>query len=157
MRTLGEFSSASEIMETVIKRDGDRTIRVMDFAVVEDSYKRTDSLVRISGELSNGFGVIRKAGANVVETCNEAAKMVEGLNKELLNRGIPLKLKIVYKDVDYIDESMRLVKSNLSLGAILAVAVLLLFLGSVRSVLDYRHKYSCHLSGGVYYSQNSGP
>jgi len=135
VRALGEFSSASEIMETVIKRDGDRTIRVMDFAVVEDSYKRTDSLVRISGELSNGFGVIRKAGANVVETCNEAAKMVEGLNKELLNRGIPLKLKIVYKDVDYIDESMRLVKSNLSLGAILAVAVLLLFLGSVRSVL----------------------
>jgi HAE1 family hydrophobic/amphiphilic exporter-1 len=57
------------------------------------------------------------------------------LNKELLNRGIPLKLKIVYKDVDYIDESMRLVKSNLSLGAMLAVAVLLLFLGSVRSVL----------------------
>ena len=39
------------------------------------------------------------------------------------------------KDVDYIDESMRLVKSNLSLGALLAVAVLLLFLGSVRSVL----------------------
>ena len=74
VRALGEFSSTSEIMETVIKRDGDRTIRVKDCAVVEDSYKRTDSLVRISGELSNAFGVIRKAGANVVETCNEAAK-----------------------------------------------------------------------------------
>ena len=113
----------------------DRTVRVKDFAIVEDSYKRTDSLVRISGQLSNGFGVIRKAGANVVATCNEAAKMVKVINKELRNRGIPLKLKIVYKDVDYIDESMRLVKSNLTLGAMLAVAVLLLFLGSVRSVL----------------------
>lgn len=135
VRALGEFSSPREIMETVIKRDGDRTIRVRDFANVEDSYKRTDSLVRISGELSNGFGVIRKAGANVVQTCNEAAKKVEKLNKELLNRGIPLKLKIVYKDVDYIDESMRLVKSNLSIGALLAIFVLLLFLGSLRSVL----------------------
>ena len=57
------------------------------------------------------------------------------LNQELLNRGVPLKLKIVHKDVDYIDEAMHLVKSNLGLGALLAVAVLLIFLGSARSLL----------------------
>ena len=135
VRTLGEFISAEEILNTVVKRDGKRTITVRDFATVKDGYKRTASLVRISGRLSNAFGVIRKPGANVVETCNLAAKAVAKLNQELLNRGIPLKLAIVYKDVDYIDESMRLVKSNLSLGAILAVIVLLLFLGSIRSVL----------------------
>ena len=37
--------------------------------------------------------------------------------------------------MDYINEAMSLVKSNLALGAALAVIVLLLFLGSVRSVL----------------------
>ena len=91
--------------------------------------------MRISGKLSNAFGVIRKAGANVVETCNLTAKKVEELNRELLNRGIPITLKIVYQDVDYIDEAMRLVKSNLAFGAVLAVAVLLVFLGSARSLL----------------------
>jgi len=135
VRTLGEFTSAEEILNTVIKRDGDRTITVRDFAVVEDSYQRTTSLVRISGNLSNVFGIIRKPGANVVETCNLAAETVERLNKELLSRGIPLQLNIVYKDVDYIDEAMALVKSNLAMGAVLAVVVLMLFLGSVRSVL----------------------
>lgn len=135
VRTLGEFTSAEEILSTVIKRDGERTITVRDFATVVDGYKRTSSLVRISGRMSNAFGVIRKPGANVVETCNLTAEAVLKLNKELLSRGIPLKLAIVYKDVDYIDESMRLVKSNLGLGAILAVIVLLLFLGSIRSVL----------------------
>ena len=135
VRGLGEFLGPRDILDTVVKRDGDKTIRVRDFATVVDGYKRTDSLVRISGNLSNAFGVIRKAGANVVETCNLAAEKVAELNQELLNRGIPLKLKIVYKDVDYIDEAMRLVKSNLGLGAILAVAVLLIFLGSVRSLL----------------------
>ena len=135
VRGLGEFLGPKDILNTVIKRDGDKTIRVRDFATVVDGYKRTDSLVRISGKLSNAFGVIRKAGANVVETCNLANQRVAKLNQELLNRGIPLKLKIVYKDVDYIDEAMRLVKSNLGLGAILAVAVLLIFLGSVRSLL----------------------
>ena len=79
--------------------------------------------------------MIRKAGANVVETCNLVAKRVEELNRELLNRGIPINLKIVYQDVDYINEAMRLVKSNLAFGAVLAVAVLLLFLGSARSLL----------------------
>ena len=135
VRGLGEFLNPKDILDTVVKRDGDKTIRIRDFAIVVDGFQRTDSLVRISGKLSNAFGVIRKAGANVVETCNLAARKVEELNKELLNRGLPLKLKIVYKDVDYIDEAMRLVKSNLGLGAILAVTVLLVFLGSVRSLL----------------------
>ena len=135
VRGLGEFLNPKDILDTVVKRDGDKTIRIRDFATVLDGFQRTESLVRISGKLSNAFGVIRKAGANVVETCNLAAEKVEELNKELLNRGVPLKLKIVYKDVDYINEAMRLVKSNLGLGAILAVAVLLIFLGSVRSLL----------------------
>ena len=135
VRALGEFLSPEDILETVIKRDGNKTIKVEDFATVVDGYQRTSSLVRISGKLSNAFGVIRKAGANVVETCNLTAKKVEELNRELLNRGIPITLKIVYQDVDYIDEAMRLVKSNLAFGAVLAVAVLLVFLGSARSLL----------------------
>jgi len=135
VRALGEFLSPEDILDTVIKRDGEKTIKVRDFAEVKDSYQRTDSLVRIDGNLSNAYGIIRKPGANVVETCNLAAKAVEELNQELTNRGIPIKLRIVYKDVDYINESIRLVKSNLGIGAILAVLVLLLFLGSIRSVL----------------------
>ncbi|MGV7222553.1 MAG: efflux RND transporter permease subunit [Nitrospinales bacterium] len=135
VRTLGEFTSTEDILDTVIKRDGEKTIKVRDFANVIDGYKRTTSLVRINGRLSNAFGIIREAGANVVQTCNLATEAVNKLNKELINRGIPLRLKIVYKDVDYINEAMSLVKSNLALGSALAVAVLLLFLGSVRSVL----------------------
>ena len=135
VRALGEFLSPEDILDTVIKRDGEKTIKVRDFAEVKDSYQRTSSLVRIDGQLSNAYGVIRKPGANVVETCNLAAKAVEELNQELMSRGIPLQLRIVYKDVDYIDESIRLVKSNLGIGAVLAVLVLLVFLGSVRSVL----------------------
>ncbi len=135
VRTLGEFKSPGEILKTVVKRDGDKTITVEDFATVVDGYQRTTSLVRINGRMSNAFGVIRKSGANVVDTCNLAAETVEELNREFINRGIPLKLSIVYKDVDYIDEAMSLVKSNLGFGALLAVLVLLLFLGSVRSVI----------------------
>ena len=135
VRTLGEFKNPDDILKTVIKRDGNKTIRVRDFATVVDGFQRTTSLVRINGQISNAFGIIREQGANVVSTCNLATDTIEKLNKELLSRGIPMRLKIVYKDVDYIDEAMYLVKSNLALGAALAVIVLLLFLGSVRSVL----------------------
>ena len=136
VRTLGEFKNPEDILKTIIKRDGNKTIRVRDFAEVVDGYKRTSSLVRINGRISNAFGIIREQGANVVSTCNLAAEAIQQLNRELINRGIPMRLKIVYKDVDYIDEAMSLVKSNLALGAALAVIVLLLFLGSVRSVLS---------------------
>lgn len=135
VRTLGEFKNAEDILKTVIKRDGNKTIRVRDFAKVVDGYKRTSSLVRINGQISNAFGIIREQGANVVSACNLATKAIEEINRDLLNRGIPMRLKIAYKDVDYINESIHLVKSNLAVGAVLAVVVLLLFLGSVRSVL----------------------
>ncbi len=135
VRTLGEFKDSEDILKTVIKRDGHKTIRVRDFAEVVDGYQRTSSLVRINGRISNAFGIIREQGANVVSTCNLAIEAIEKLNRELLNRGIPMQLKIVYKDVDYINEAISLVKSNLALGAALAVIVLLLFLGSARSVL----------------------
>jgi len=135
VRTLGEFKDTDDILKTVIKRDGNKTIRVRDFAKVVDGYQRTSSLVRINGRISNAFGIIREQGANVVSTCNLAIEAIEKLNRELLSRGIPMRLKIVYKDVDYINEAIYLVKSNLALGAALAVIVLLLFLGSVRSVL----------------------
>ncbi|NIQ02621.1 MAG: MMPL family transporter, partial [Nitrospinaceae bacterium] len=135
VRTLGEFRDSEDILKTVVKRDGNKTIRVRDFAKVVDGYKRTSSLVRINGQLSNAFGIIREQGANVVSACNLTTETIENINRELLNRGIPMRLKIVYKDVDYIDEAMYLVKSNLGLGAALAVIVLLLFLGSVRSVM----------------------
>ncbi|MFQ5481993.1 MAG: efflux RND transporter permease subunit, partial [Nitrospinaceae bacterium] len=135
VRTLGEFKDRADILDTVIKRDGARTLRVRDFADVIDGYKRTTSLVRINGEISNAFGIIREPGANVVRTCNLARETMVRLNQELVNRGIPMRLKIVYQDVDYINEAMQLVKNNLGLGAMLAVAVLVLFLGSVRSVL----------------------
>lgn len=135
VRTLGEFKDPEDILKTVIKRDGNKTIRVRDFAKVVDGYQRTSSLVRINGQISNAFGIIREQGANVVSTCNLAIEAIEKLNRELLSRGIPMRLKIVYKDVDYINEAMSLVKSNLALGAVLAVIILLLFLGSVRSVL----------------------
>jgi len=135
VRTMGEFKSPEDILSTVIKRDGEKTITVRDFATVKDGYKRTTSLVRINGKISNAFGIIRKAGANVVTTCNLAAERIDHLNRELISRGIPMRLKIVYKDVDYIDKSMSLVKANLAMGAALAVVVLLVFLGSLRSVL----------------------
>ncbi len=135
VRTLGEFKNPEDIMDAVVKRDGEKTIRVRDFATVKDGFKRTTSIVRINGQMSNAFGIIREAGANVVKTCNLARETVEELNQELINRGIPMRLKIVYQDVDYINEAMELVKDNLGLGAILAIAVLLFFLGSFRSVL----------------------
>ena len=135
VRSIGEFINPKDILDTVIKRDGVKTITVRDFAKVNDSYKRTDSLVRINGRLSNAFGVIRKAGANVVETCRQAEEAIVKLNEDLIGRGLPLRLKIVYQDVDYIDEAIELVKSNLAVGSILAVLVLLLFLGSFRSLI----------------------
>ncbi len=135
VRTLGEFKSQEDILNAVVKRDGRKTIFVRDFARVVDGFKRRESIVKISGQVSNAFGIIRKSGANVVDTCREVGKVAERLNREFVNRGIPLQIKIVYQDVDYIFEAMSLVKSNLGLGALLAVAVLLVFLGSVRSVL----------------------
>ncbi len=74
----------------------------------------------------------REAGSNVLEVTEELKQVVERLNR---TRFAPegLELEVVDDQSGYIKGSLAQVRQNLALGGVLAVVVLLLFLGSVKA------------------------
>ena len=80
-----------------------------------------------------GFGVLRKTGANTIEVMAGVKKAIAEVNEIYAGRGI--RLRQVYDETDYIQQSRSLVINNIFVGGALAIGVLLLFLGSLSSVM----------------------
>lgn len=162
VRTLGQFQSPEQVEETIITVRDNAPVRVRDVATVGLSYKKPDGVVRQQGLSALAINAQQSPGTNLKEimgpsrseldldhdgniTTLELADCTRIYGKclriavEELNLGL-LKQKGVYLDqvydqTQYLDSATELVRSNVYLGGTLAVAVLLLFLRSVRSVV----------------------
>ncbi len=135
VRTEGRSPDLSVLRDLVLRRDANGSVRVRDVARVRDSFKEVTGIVRNSGRRSVVIGVGRETGANVVDLVAGVEAQMATLDRSFRERGLDLRLEAVYRDTTYLENAMAFVRSNLLLGAALAVGVLLLFLRSVRSVL----------------------
>ena len=133
-RTEGQFRTLQEIEDVIVAyRDG-QPITVGDFAAVRDSFKEQTTAVRQNGRDTVVLVILRRTGSNTLKVVERVEKEIERVNERLLGpQG--LELHVVYKDSTYIDESIGTVWQNLAIGAVLATAVLLLFLRSGRSTI----------------------
>ncbi|GIW79685.1 MAG: acriflavine resistance protein B [Gemmatales bacterium] len=134
VRTLGQFETAEQVANTVIKHENGEPVYVRDVAQVVRGFKKPDGLVRRFGTERLAISVLRKNNANVLE-------VMEGLRaaNKRLNEGIlaqkNLTLSQVYDETEYIYSAIGLVTNNILVGGLLTVIVLLLFLRSGRSTL----------------------
>jgi HAE1 family hydrophobic/amphiphilic exporter-1 len=135
VRTVGRAPDPAAIADVVVRRDAGGTILVRDVATVEDGYRELSSIVRGAGQRVVAIGVQREAGANVVEMIEGVEAQLATLNQRFAERGLDLRFEPVYRDTTYLNQALDFVWGNLQLGAALAVAVLLLFLRSWRSVV----------------------
>jgi HAE1 family hydrophobic/amphiphilic exporter-1 len=92
------------------------------------------TVLLVDGQPTVGIGIEKRIGGNVPAISTAVRSKLEEIQAELDNRGEGVKFLINYDENDYIQQSINMVQSNLITGSILAAAVLLLFLGSIRSV-----------------------
>lgn len=133
--TTGRAALLSTIRSLVVRRGKEGVVTVGDIAEVKRGFKKRETIMRLNGKNGIAVGVLRKTGANVPQTAKAAMAMIKSLNREMAQKGLPYKMRVLFTETTYIDQAVGLVNSNILIGAALAVAVLLLFLGSVRSVL----------------------
>lgn len=134
IRTIGEFNSAKEIENIIIKSDGQQRIVLSDLAKVSFGYEKLSNVMLHNGEEAIAIGVKPESGVNVLELTNTIYEVVDWLNKEKLAEE-KVYLKWVYDQRPYINGAIRLVKNNILIGGFLAIAVLLLFLRNVSSTV----------------------
>jgi len=135
VRTEGRAVDPAEIGAIVVRRDARGTVLLSQLASVADAHRERTSFVRGDGTENVALGVTRQAGANVVEMIRACDREIERINRRLGEKGLDLQFESVYRDTTYLNEALDFVTGNLVLGALLAVAVLLIFLRSFRSVL----------------------
>ncbi|WP_169980179.1 efflux RND transporter permease subunit [Tautonia rosea] len=134
VRTLGQFRSPEQVEAVIIARRDDRPVYVRDVADVQIGYRKPEGMVRRYGTSVIAINAQRETGANVLDVMAGLREATTELNAgPLRSRG--LELMQVYDETEYIYSAIGLVQTNIVVGGLLTVAVLLVFLRSGRSTL----------------------
>lgn len=134
LRTIGRFHTLEELSDLIIARRGDSIIRLRDVASVRLDHYEIDSRSYSDGMANLRVSLIREAGSNVITIKYNVLPVVEQLNKDVLAPA-GLQMVLTNEDVKYVEESVGNVVQNILIGALLATAVLFIFLRSASATL----------------------
>ncbi|MEE2689868.1 MAG: efflux RND transporter permease subunit [Pseudomonadota bacterium] len=143
VRMEAELNTADTIKAVVLRTEESRVLgsgggigRVLvgDIARVEYGYKKPTARVRTNGEPAIAINATRQVGANVIETMKGIRRAVGELNAGPVAQE-QLVFRQLYDETVYIDSAIELVVQNIWIGGTIAVAILLLFLKSLRATL----------------------
>jgi len=163
VRTLNEFQDVDEIEELALERRGEATIRVRDIASVERTHAEREVVTTLSGAEAVEIAIYREAGANIVELAKTvkdklfgtpaqqaAAKRIEAQGGDLARQTVEqrdqteflawrmrddARLELLSDQSTFIEAAVDDVKSSAIFGAMLAVAVIWIFLRRAASTL----------------------
>jgi HAE1 family hydrophobic/amphiphilic exporter-1 len=134
IRSTGEFKSPGDIGAVVLKSTGQRRITLGEVAIVRPGFEKPTSTVIHNGQGGIAIGIKPEPGTNILEMTDRVREVVDRLNEgKLADRQI--ELEWVYDQRFYIRGAIDLIKQNIAYGALLAVAVLLIFLRSIRATV----------------------
>jgi HAE1 family hydrophobic/amphiphilic exporter-1 len=129
IRAVGEFKSAEDIEDIVIRSTGRQRIRVSDLATVKFGYEKLATAMLHLGQEGIAIGVKPEPDANILELSDRLEAVVNHLNAEKL-ASVKIELDWVYDQRPYIRGAIKLVRQNILIGGTLAIIVLLIFLRS---------------------------
>jgi multidrug efflux pump len=115
-----------------IRSDGDQVVRLRDVADVELGPKSTDTIVSFNGSEGTFIGIVPTPSANPLTVADEVTKAIDSI-RPTLPKGMTV--EIVYDASNFISASIEEVFKTIGEAALIVVVVILLFLGSFRSVL----------------------
>ncbi|MFK7732058.1 MAG: efflux RND transporter permease subunit, partial [Pseudomonadales bacterium] len=134
LRTVGRFDSLDELGELVLARRGDAIIRLKDVASVRLDHSEETNVTSFNGERNIFVSLRKEVGSNVIDIKRAVVKEIQSLNNGVL-KDAGLRIEPIADDVVYVEESVRNVWQNLVIGALLAAAIMFLFLRSLKVTL----------------------
>ena len=132
LRIDGRVSSVDEIGRLVVRAEGGRILRLADVATIQDGEQDVESLARYDGQEAVVLSIVKQAGTNTIEVVDNILERI-GVVKQGLPAGV--ELSVIRDNSQTIRTSVHSVIEHLIVGALLAAAVVLLFLGNLRSTV----------------------
>ncbi len=132
IRTAGEFRSVEEIGETVVAAAGGYGVRLSDLGTVRAGYEDENQVVFINGNPGIYVALTKQSGSNTVRAADGVYAKLEEI-RELLPPDV--RLEIVSDETEMIRGTINDLVSSAYWGAVLAMAILFLFLRSVKGTV----------------------
>ena len=126
VRFLGEFLSVEEISQMKLVSNEGRELTLGDIGIVEDSFKKLESMARFNGKEVVGLSIIKVSDGNEVKIAKELKKRLPQI-KELLPKGSNLEIASDNSIVTEVENAST--EKNILLGIILTIIILYLFTG----------------------------
>ena len=130
--TLGRLEHPEEFENVIVRADGNRVVRLRDVARVELGARAYDTLGRIDGVPSALVVVYQSPDGNSVQVAAALRQLMDEVRKEL-PAGIAI--ETIYDTSDFVVAAIDEVYRTLLEALGLVVLVVLVFLGSIRSML----------------------
>ncbi|MFT4542098.1 MAG: HAE1 family hydrophobic/amphiphilic exporter-1 [Planctomycetota bacterium] len=164
VRTLNEFQDVEEIANLALVRRGDAVVRIRDIATVERTHAEREVVTRLDGSEAVEIAIFREAGANIVEVSERVQGMVFGNAEQQAHATMKLaqggvssrtmswddrqklsflgwmlrdeaQMELLSDQSTFIRAAIDDVKQAAILGALLAIAVIWVFLSRLSATL----------------------
>ncbi len=132
LRIDGRVTSVEAVERLVVRSEKGRILRLSDVARVVDGEEAVESLARYDGKEAVVLSIVKQSGTNTIEVVDNVFKRIDSM-KQSLPKGMDL--TVIRDNSQTIRTSVHSVIEHLIVGALLAAAVVLLFLGNARSTL----------------------
>ncbi|MCK4940869.1 efflux RND transporter permease subunit, partial [candidate division WOR-3 bacterium] len=132
LRTIGQYENLGEIRNTVVGSSNGIPIHLSQVADVKFQSSEQTSISRTNGLPSIWSMAQKRTGTNAANVGSRVAGELDKIKKDL-PPGI--QINVIFNQADFIIRSVRSTAQTLIMGAILAIIVLFLFLGSFRSTI----------------------
>jgi len=132
VRTLGEYKSLAPISNTIVAVKGGTPVYIKDIANVKDTHKEIRNYSRTNKKDSLVMMVLKQSGANTVAVIDRVKNALEEMREEI-PEGVNFHAVIDHSRI--IKKVVKRTNYNAIEGAILAIIVLLLFLGNWKPTL----------------------
>ena len=132
LRVRARVTDPAEIGGVVLRDQEGRRVTIGDVAQVVDGVEDADTAAIRDGKPAVLLSIRKQSGANSVAVADEVRARIQELESSL---PAGFRLEVLRDETSTIRASVASVKEHLVLGALFAGAVVLLFLGSLRSTL----------------------
>ena len=136
VRTLGRSPEVKDLEEIVVHHHNGIPVRLRDVGRVRVGFEDAETEVHINGIRGIIIGVQKQTGGNTVSVVDNVLKVLPQIQKELPGG---ISIRVISDQSTFIRQSIKNLQKEAIVGAFLAVAVILFFLGSGMSTLIIAH------------------
>jgi HAE1 family hydrophobic/amphiphilic exporter-1 len=136
VRTLGRSPEVRDLEEIVVHHHNGVSVRLKDIGEIRDGFEDAETEVHVNGMRGIILGVQKQIGGNTVSVVDNVLKVLPQVQREL-PKGV--KIQVVSDQSTFIRKSIKNLQHEAMIGAFLAVAIILIFLGSGTSTLIIAH------------------